>query len=325
LYDQISKNKWKSALMMAFFFAFVVALGYIIGLVWGGTDHPEYALIGLAVAFTIAMVMNFISYYRSDKVALSISGAKPLEIYMEDPNWRHLAIRMDSAVEGLAIAAGVPKPAPYIIYDEAPNAFATGRNPKHSAVAATTGLLTMMSDQELQGVIAHEMSHIKNYDILLQTMTIVLVGTIILISDIFLRSFWFRDSDSDGGEAGAILMIVAIVFAILSPIIAMCLQMAISRRREYLADANGALLTRYPPGLANALAKIGGDTRQLRRANKATAHLYIAQPLNKEKGARGGRINRLFDTHPPIEDRIRRLNEMTGDFQEIQPGQVPAE
>jgi heat shock protein HtpX len=323
LYEEISKNKWKSALMMAFFFAFVLALGYIIGLVWGGTDHPEYALIGLAIAFTIAMVMNFISYYRSDKVALSVSGAKPIEMYMEDPNWRHLAIRLDSAVEGLAIAAGVPKPAPYIIYDEAPNAFATGRNPQHSAVAATTGLLTMMNDQELQGVIGHEMSHIKNYDILLQTMTIVLAGTIILISDIFLRSLWFRDSDSDAGDAGAILMIVAIVFAILSPIIALAIQMAISRRREYLADANGALLTRYPPGLANALAKIGGDKHQLRRANKATAHLYIAQPLNKEKGARGGRINSMFDTHPPIEDRIARLNEMAGQFQEIQPGQVP--
>jgi heat shock protein HtpX len=323
LYEEISKNKWKSVLMMAVFFAFVVALGYIIGLVWGGTAHPEYAWIGLAIAFTIAMIMNFISYYRSDKVALSVSGAKPIETYMEDPNWRHLAIRLDNAVEGLAIAAGVPKPAPYIIYDEAPNAFATGRNPQHSAVAATTGLLTMMNDQELQGVIGHEMSHIKNYDILLQTMTIVLAGTIILISDIFLRSLWFRDSDSDSGEAGAILMIVAIVFAILSPIIALAIQMAISRRREYLADANGALLTRYPPGLASALAKIGGDNHQLRRANKATAHLYIAQPLNKEKGNRGWRLNSMFDTHPPIEDRIARLNEMAGEFQEIQPGQVP--
>jgi len=325
LYEEIGKNKWKSALMMVFFFAFVVALGYIIGLVWGGTDHPEYAFIGLGIAFTIAMVMNFISYYRSDKVALSISGAKPIEMYMNDPNWRPLAIRLDSAVEGLAIAAGVPKPAPYIIYDEAPNAFATGRNPQHSAVAATTGLLTMMNDQELQGVIGHEMSHIKNYDILLQTMTIVLVGTVILLSDIFLRSFWFRDSDSDSGEAGAILMIVAIVFAILAPIIAMLIQLAISRRREYLADANGALLTRYPPGLASALGKIGGDTRQLRRANKATAHLYIAQPLSKEKGSKGRRLNSLFDTHPPIEDRISRLQKMAGDFQEVQPGQVPAE
>ncbi len=323
MYEQITKNKWKSGLMMAFFFAFVIALGYIIGLAWGGTSHPEYAFIGLGIAFTIAIVMNLVSYYRSDRVALSISGAKPIEEYMNDPNWRPLAIRMDNAVEGLAIAAGLPKPAAYIIYDEAPNAFATGRNPEHSALAATTGLLTMMNDQELQGVIGHEMSHIKNYDILLQTMTIVLVGTVILLSDIFLRTFWFSDSgDSDSGEAGLIMMIVAIVFAILAPIIAMLIQLAISRRREYLADANGALLTRYPPGLSNALGKIGGDKHQLRRANKATAHLYIAQPLNKEKGSRGGRLNSLFDTHPPIEDRIRRLDEMTGDFQEIQPGQT---
>ena len=309
--------------MMAFFFAFVIALGYIIGLAWGGTSHPEYAFIGLGIAFTIAIVMNLVSYYKSDRVALSIAGAKPIEEYMNDPNWRPLAIRMDNAVEGLAIAAGLPKPAAYIIYDEAPNAFATGRNPEHSAVAATTGLLTMMNDQELQGVIGHEMSHIKNYDILLQTMTIVLVGTVILLSDIFLRTFWFSDSgDSDSGEAGLIMMIVAIVFAILAPIIAMLIQLAISRRREYLADANGALLTRYPPGLSNALRKIGGDNHQLRRANKATAHLYIAQPLNKEKGAKGGRLNSLFDTHPPIEDRIRRLEEMAGDFQEIQSGQT---
>ena len=225
----------------------------------------------------------------------------------------------------VSIAAGVPKPVPYIIFDPAPNAFATGRNPEHSAVAATTGLLTMMNDQELEGVVGHEMSHIKNYDILLQTMTIVLVGTVIMLSDIFLRTFWLGDHDSGGnGEGQLIMMVIAIVFAILAPIIAMLIQLAISRRREYLADANGALLTRYPPGLASALQKIGGDAHQLRRANKATAHMYIAQPLNRDKGKRGSRLNGLFDTHPPIEDRIRRLDQMTGNFQEVQPGSVPA-
>ncbi|HEY5530857.1 MAG TPA: M48 family metalloprotease [Candidatus Anoxymicrobiaceae bacterium] len=326
MYEQISANKWKSGLMMAFFFAFVVALGYIIGLALGGTSHPQYALIGLGIAFAIAILMNVFSYYRSDTVALSISGAKPLEAYMNDPSWRHIAMRFDNTVEGLAIAAGVPKPVPYIIYDPAPNAFATGRNPEHSAIAATTGLLTMMNDQELEGVVGHEMSHIKNYDILLQTMTIVLVGTVIMLSDIFLRTFWFGDHDSGGnGEAGMIMMIVAIVFAILAPIIAMLIQLAIGRRREYLADANGALLTRYPPGLASALQKIGGDTHQLRRANKATAHMYIAQPLNRDKEKRGSRLNGLFDTHPPIEDRIRRLDQMTGNFQEVQPGPIPAQ
>jgi heat shock protein HtpX len=326
LYEQITANKWKSVLMMVFFFAFVVAIGYIIGLAWGGSSHPEYAFIGLGIAFTIAMVMNFISYYRSDTVALSISGAKPVDEYMNDPNWRPIAMRFDNAVEGLAIAAGLPKPKPYIIYDEAPNAFATGRNPKHAAIAATTGLLNTMSDQELQGVIGHEMSHVKNYDILLQTMTIVLVGTVILLSDIFLRTFWFGGDDSgDSGDFGLIMMVIAIVVAILAPIIAMLIQLAISRKREYLADANGALLTRYPPGLAGALRKISGDNHQLRRANKATAHMYIAQPLNKEKGARGGRMNSLFDTHPPIEDRIARLEKMAGDFHEIQPGEAPVQ
>ncbi len=323
MYEQISANKWKSGLMMAFFLAFVVALGYIIGLVWGGTTHPAYAYGGLAIAAVIAFVMAFVSYYRSDKVALSVSGAQPVEVYMNDPNWRPLAIRFDNAVEGMAIAAGLPKPAPYIIYDPAPNAFATGRNPRHSAIAATTGLLTMMNDQELEGVIGHEMSHVKNYDILLQTMTIVLVGTVILISDIFLRSFWFRDNESESGEFGLIMLIIAIVFAILSPIIAQLIKLAIGRRREYLADANGALLTRYPPGLANALRKIAGDNHQLRRANKATAHMYIAQPLKTERGEHGGRLNNLFDTHPPIEERIRRLDEMAGGFQESTPAGAP--
>lgn len=326
MYEQITANKWKSGLMMAFFVAFVVGIGYVIGLAWGGTSHPQYAFIGLGIAIVIAMTMSFVSYYRSDRVALRVSGAAPVEQYMNDPNWRALAIRFDNAVEGLAIAAGLPKPAAYLIYDEAPNAFATGRNPDHSAIAATTGLLTMMNDQELQGVIAHEMSHVKNYDILIQTMTIVLVGTVILMSDIFLRTFWFGgDSDSDSGEFGAIMLVIAIVFAIIAPIVAQLIKLAIGRKREYLADANGALLTRYPPGLANALGKIGGDTKQLRRANKATAHMYIAQPLKTEKGKKGGRLNSLFDTHPPIEDRIRRLNEMAGSFREVQPGEAPAQ
>jgi len=327
LYEEISSNKWKSGLMLAFFVVFVVGFGYVIGLVWGGsTNHLWYAWVGLSIGFVIAMTMGFSSYYSSDKLALSTSGAKPLDAYMQDPNWRPLAIRFDNAVEGLAIAAGVPKPTPYIIDDPAPNAFATGRNPAHSSVAATTGLLGMMTDQELQGVIGHEMSHVKNYDILLMTMTIVLVGTVILISDIFLRTFWFSDNDSGGGdgEAGLVFMIIGIVLAILAPLIAVLIKLWIGRKREYLADANGALLTRYPPGLANALRKIGGDTKQLRRANKATAHLYIAQPLKTTEG-RGSGMNRMFDTHPPIEDRIAKLDAMAGQFQEIVPGPAAPE
>lgn len=322
MYEEISSNKWKSGLMLAFFVVFVVAFGYVIGLVWGGTSHPWYAYVGLAIGFLIALGMGFSSYYSSDKLALSTSGAQPAEAYLQDANWRPLAIRFENAVEGLAIAAGVPKPQVYIINDPAPNAFATGRNPAHSSVAATTGLLAMMTDAELQGVIGHEMSHVKNYDILLMTMTIVLVGTVILISDIFLRTFWFSDHNSGGGdgEAGLIFMIIGIVLAILAPLIAVLIKLWIGRKREYLADANGALLTRYPPGLANALRKIGSDTKQLKRANKATAHLYIAQPLRTKEG-RGSAMNRMFDTHPPIEDRIARLDAMAGQFQEIQPGE----
>ena len=309
--------------MLAVFVVFVVAFGYVIGLVWGGTSHPEYAWIGLSIGFLIALIMGFSSYYSSDKLALSTSGAQPVEVYLQDPNWRPLAIRFDNAVEGLAIAAGLPKPKAYIIDDPAPNAFATGRNPANSSIAATTGLLGMMNDVELQGVIGHEMSHVKNYDILLMTMTIVLVGTIILISDIFLRTFWFSDNDSAGDAGGWIFMVIGIVLAILAPIIAILIKFWIGRKREYLADANGALLTRYPPGLAGALRKIGGDTKQLRRANKATAHLYIAQPLKTDEG-RGSRMNRMFDTHPPIEDRIARLDAMAGQFEEIVPGQQGA-
>jgi heat shock protein HtpX len=299
--------------MLGLFVVLVVGMGYVIGLAWGGTSHPQYAFIGLAIGFTIALIMGIVSYWSSDKVALSVSGAMPID---DDPRW----IRYRNAVEGLAIAAGVPTPRIYVIDDPAPNAFATGRNPANSAVAATTGLLDMMNDQELQGVIAHEMSHVKNYDILFLSMTIVLVGTVIMMSDIFLRTFWFSDNDSDSGEAGLIFMVIGIALAIIAPIIAQLIKLAIGRKREYLADANGALLTRYPPGLANALRKIGGDNKQLRRANKATAHLFIAQPLKTGSGEKGSCLNRMFDTHPPIEDRIARLDALAGQFQEIQPG-----
>jgi heat shock protein HtpX len=298
--------------MLFIFVVFVVGLGYVIGLAWGGTTRPQLAFVGLGIAGLIAVIMGLVSYYKSDKIALSVSGARPVG---DDPQF----IRYRNAVEGLAIAAGVPTPQAYVIDDPAPNAFATGRNPQNSSIAATTGLLEMMNDPELQGVIAHEMSHVKNYDILLLTMTIVLVGTVIMLSDIFLRTFWFGDNDSDSGEVGMILLVIGIALAIIAPIVAQLIKLAIGRKREYLADANGALLTRYPPGLANALRKIGGDERQLRRANKATAHLYIAQPLKTKEG-KGSRLNRMFDTHPPIEDRIARLDAMAHEFNEIQPG-----
>ncbi len=310
MYEEISRNKWRSGLLLSFFVIFVIGLGFVIGLAWGGTSHPQYAYIGLAIGFVISLVMGMVSYWSSDKMALAVSGAVPID---DDPRW----IRYRNAVEGLAIAAGVPTPRMYVINDPAPNAFATGRNPENSAIAATTGLLDMMNDQELQGVIAHEMSHVKNYDILILSMTIVLVGTIIMISDIFLRTFWFSDRDSDSGEAGVILMIIGIALAILSPIIAQLIKLAIGRKREYLADANAALLTRYPPGLANALRKLDADPKQLRTANKATAHLFIAQPLKTGSGEKGSCLNRMFDTHPPIQERIARLDAMSGQFQPI--------
>ncbi|MHB8896687.1 MAG: M48 family metallopeptidase [Candidatus Geothermincolia bacterium] len=317
MYEQISHNKWRSGLMLGFFVIFVIGLGFVIGLALGGTNHPQYAFIGLAIGFVIALIMGMVSYWSSDKVALAVSGAMPID---DDSRW----IRYRNAVEGLAIAAGVPTPRIYVIDDPAPNAFATGRNPQNSAIAATTGLLEMMNDQELQGVIAHEMSHVKNYDILVLSMTIVLVGTVIMVSDIFLRTFWFADNDSDSGEAGLILLVIGIALAIIAPIVAQLIKLSIGRRREYLADANGALLTRYPPGLANALRKLGADNKQLRRANKATAHLYISQPLKTGSGDKGSCLNRMFDTHPPIEERIARLDAMVGQFQEI-PGAQPPE
>ena len=313
MYEQISANKWKSFLMVFIFVAFVLGIGCVIGLAWGGPDGWYF---GLIAAFAIALIMGLTSYYRSDAVALRLSGAR---LVAEGEQ-----IRYRNTVEGLAIAAGVPTPKIYVIDSPAMNAFATGRNPAHSSVAATAGLLEAMNDQELEGVIAHEMSHIKNYDILLMTLTVVLVGTVILLSDIFLRTFWFAGDgdDSDSGSAGIILLVIGIVMAILAPIIAQLIKLAISRKREYLADANGALLTRYPPGLASALGKLSDDNRQLRTANKATAHLFIIQPLKSEKGVRGSRLNRMFDTHPPIEDRIRRLEQMAGSFVPGQPGEA---
>jgi heat shock protein HtpX len=308
LYEQITANKWKSFLMVFLFVLFVLGVGFVIGRIWWGWYY------GIAIAAVIAIVMALVSYYQSDTVALRLSGARPVE--------EGQYIRFKDAVEGLAIAAGIPTPKIYVIDSPSMNAFATGRDPKHASVCATTGLLEKMNPQELEGVIGHEISHVKNYDILLMTVTIVLVGTLILLSDIFLRTFWFGgDSDEGGGEATLILMIIGIVLAILAPIIGQLIKLAISRRREYLADANGALLTRYPLGLASALEELQKDEYQLRTANKATAHLFIVQPLKTEKGQKGSWFNRMFDTHPPIEERIERLKKMAGDFVPVETPQ----
>lgn len=296
MWEQITSNRVKSLALVVLFVAFVIFLGWIFGktTTWG-----PYAPILAAI---IAGVGAVVSYYKSDKIVLSISKAR-----LANPQqYPHLY----NSVEGLAIAAGLPKPALYVIEDSAPNAFATGRNPEHATIAVTTGLLQKLNRTELEGVIAHEMSHVADYDTLLMTVTVVLVGTVALVSDWMLRSFLWggrrRNSSSGGGQAGSILMIVALVLAVLSPIIAQLIRLAISRKREFLADANAARLTRFPEGLANALEKIAGDREPLEVANKATAHLYISNPL---KGQRG-RMNALFSTHPPTEQRVAALRAM---------------
>lgn len=295
MWEQITANRVKSVVLVALFVAFVIFLGWIFGrsTVWG----PAAPVI----AAVIAGIAAFASYYNSDKMVLAVSRARPAS-ESEFPF-------LHNTVDGLAIAAGIPKPRVYVIQDSAPNAFATGRNPEHAAIAVTTGLLDKLKRTELEGVIGHEMSHIADYDTLLMTITVVMVGTVALISDWMMRSFLWggrRKRVQGGGQAGAIIMLVAIVLAILSPLIAQLIRLAISRKREYLADANGARLTRYPEGLARALEKIALDSEPLEVANKATAHLYIINPLKEH----GGGMNSLFSTHPPVSKRIEILRSM---------------
>jgi len=295
MYEQIASNKRKSFLLVFCFIAFIFLLAWLFEQLAGmGTS-------GLVLALIIASVSAFASYYASDKIVLAISRARPVT----KEEFPHLY----NVVEGLAIAAGIPAPRCYVIEDTAPNAFATGRNPKNSVICVTTGLLEKMNRVELEGVISHEMSHIKNYDVLVQTLTVVMVGVIALMSDWILRSFLWggrRRGGRDKGGAGAILIVVGLVLAVLSPIISQLIRLAISRKREFLADASGAMITRYPPGLASALRKLDADTEPLEAANKATAHLYIVNPLKDIKG----KVNRLFSTHPPIEERIAALEKM---------------
>lgn len=295
MYEQIASNKRKSFLLVFFFILFVFLLAWVFEQLAGmGTG-------GLVLAFIIASISAFAGYYASDKIVLTISRARPAT--KEEFPYLY------NVVEGLAIAAGIPAPRCYVIEDTAPNAFATGRNPKNSVICVTTGLLEKMNRAELEGVISHEMSHIKNYDVLVQTLTVVMVGVIALLSDWILRSFLWggrRKGGRDKAGAGAILIVVGLILAALSPFISQLIRLAISRKREFLADASGAMLTRYPPGLASALRKLDADTEPLEAANKATAHLYIVNPLKDIKG----KVNKLFSTHPPIEERIAALEKM---------------
>lgn len=297
MYEQISRNKWKSFFLILFFLGLIFLLTWIFGELMGFGPH------GLILAVFIASAMTLGSYYASDKIVLAISRAKPVK----KKDYPHLY----NIVEGLAIAAGLPKPRCYIINDTAPNAFASGRNPQKSVIVVTKGLLEKLNRVELEGVIAHEMAHIKNYDVLVQTLAVVMVGVVALLSDWILRSFFWgggrrRGKGKGGGGGAAIFVVVGLVLAVLSPLVAQFIRLAISRRREFLADANGALLTRYPPGLASALRKLAADKEPLEAANKATAHLYIVNPLTDIKG----KVNALFSTHPPVEERIAVLEKM---------------
>lgn len=294
MFDQINANKWKSVLLILVFMIMITALGYLFSY---ETRFPYV----LPLAVIIAIVTSVGSYYYSDTIVLQMSQARAVT----KDEYPHLV----NSVEGLAIAAGLPLPRVYVIDDSAPNAFATGRDPEHAAIAVTMGLLEKLNRAELEGVIAHEMSHIKDYDIRLMALVAVLAGTVVLISDWLLRSFWFGgrrdDDDREGGNSG-LLMILALVAAILAPIAATLIQLAVSRNREFLADAQGAALSRYPEGLANALRKISADPEPLEAANKATAHMYICNPLRDQ----GSWLSSLFSTHPPVEERIRRLEAM---------------
>jgi heat shock protein HtpX len=296
MYDQISQNKRNSWLLVIIITIFLVALGYLVGEYWG----KGYGYGGIIFAVIIALISGLISYYGGAGMILALSRAKRIE-KKDHP-------QLFNVMDELSIAAGVPMPAIYIIDDTAPNAFATGRDPEHASVAITTGLLEKLNRDELQGVMAHELSHVQNRDILFSMMVGIMVGSIVLISDFFVRSvIWGRGGRKKGGDkSSGPLILVGLLLAILAPLFAKVLQLAVSRQREYLADASAAQMTRYPEGLASALEKISGDREVLEVANRATQHLYIVNPIKPfEKRAKS-----LFSTHPPIEERVARLRAM---------------
>lgn len=291
MYNEIAANKRLSLFLMTIFIAIIIFLGYVFGRAYGDQSYA-----GVWIAIILSFGMTAISYFQGDKIALSINGARPIT---EEEN--KYVYRL---VENLCITSGMKVPKIYIMDDPAINAFATGRKPELASIAITTGAIQKLENEELEGVIAHELSHVRNYDIRFMTLVAVLVGSISILSHIFLRSRWFsgRGRDKEGGN---ILMIVGIVLAILSPIIAELIKLAVSRRREYLADASGSLLTRYPAGLANALEKIKMENLPVQHAAPSCANLFLASPFS------GKSFSNLFSTHPPIDDRIKRLREMT--------------
>jgi len=301
MYELIASNKRRSILLIAGFVGVLTLVGMAFGFVVG------YGWQGTVIALVLSGALAFASYWKADAVALAVSRAHPA-----DPAQYR---RLYNLVEGLTIASGLPMPRIYIVDDPAPNAFATGRNPRHAAIAVTTGLLEKMNRVELEGVLAHELSHVKNYDILVSTIAVTLVGAVALLSDIAFRTMYWnggrvsREGDRENNNNP--LALFGLLFVLLAPVIAWAMQAAISRRRESLADASAVQMTRYPPGLVSALEKLLADTTVTHSASKATAHLWIEQPMSGV-GDRGrfGSFNRLFDTHPPLEERIAALREL---------------
>ena len=296
IYTYKDRNIRRTYALFSVFFVVVIGIGWIFSEIYN-----DFGILVFAVIFS--SVMSIISYWYSDKIVLRMANAHPVE--------KEQARDLYNVVENLSITAGLPMPRIYVVDDPAPNAFATGRNPEHSVVAVTTGLLTKLNKTELEGVLAHELSHIGNRDMLVSTVAVVLVGFISLLSDMFMRSIFFGrgNRDREGGNGGNALFFVGIALSILAPIAGVLMQLAISRKREYLADQSGALLTRYPEGLAAALQKISQDPTQLRVAKSTTAHLWIEDPYNKPEG-KTPFLRRIFMTHPPIEERIKALRDM---------------
>jgi len=295
MYEQIASNKRRTAFLFVIVFVFLLAIG------WGLSYYYNDPAI-LVIAVIIAVGQSWVSYYFSDSIALGVSGARAVS-REEAPEYYRL-------VENLSLAAGLPMPRVYIIDDPAPNAFATGRDLKHASIAVTSGLLNLLNKRELEGVLAHELSHIRNWDILLMTVSVTLVGIIALVSDLFMRSFlWRRSDDSKGGNSNGVIMLIGLVLAILAPLVGKLIQLAISRRREFLADASGALLTRFPQGLAEALRKIERYERPMLSANRATAHLFINEPFGIDEKKQSW-LTTIFSTHPPIAERVKKLEQM---------------
>ena len=301
-YTQVSSNKFKTWLIMFLFTLFIAVVAYVFTYALGYSQTEAFGFI--TIFLILALIMNFASFYFSDSIILAISQAHQIT--------KNEAPELFRVVENLSIATGLPMPRVYIIEDSATNAFATGRDPGHSALVFTTGILQKLNRLELEGVAAHELSHVKNYDIRVMAVVTILVGLVALLADMFFRMMWWgggrrRDDNSNGTQS--IFILLAFILAILSPIIAQLIQLAVSRQREFLADASAAVLTRNPDSLADALLKISADKEPLEVANKGTAHLYIANPLKNKHGGVGW-FSGLFNTHPPVEERIRRLREM---------------